>query len=277
MGNTISVLDTYAYKCERESIRENNTSLVHLADIHTTKKGATQAFVKIFPEKSQPNGLIKEATGYILANEAGLPVADEAYLALIDNRILESVHPKYKNIIRNNQGVNIAWVTTAIKGTPIRYLQAANEPNFKERLKKSKILAKLLAFDEFTGNIDRNKDNLIIVENGKIALIDHADIGGGINNLNQTMDPNSEYENVLMKNLFGSTPPNQITSGMIFAAEKFSDILDKTRKERERICKIIYRAYGIRDNNQKIILDSFLEERAKNGPERLRRKYNILL
>ena len=270
----VSVLDPNAYLTTKSVVTENGDSLVHLAEIHSTRTGKKEVFVKVFADKKSPNALLHEIYGFVVAKHLGLPVPEEAFLLLIDSRLLFEIHPNFNHVINNEQGVNIAWCTTTIEGKPIRYLHPINDETLKNRLKKNKSLPEILAFDEFLGNEDRNKGNLIMINNGNFALIDHAEIAGTSNNLGFDIDANSFYKNALISELYDGCPPDKIKSAMVLAAEKHQDAVTNAKDELKNLSDIIHKAYGIMPTNN---INDYINTRAKNSPERIKERYGLLI
>lgn len=116
-GN-ITLLNGTSYQTQGAVVRENSTSLVHIAGIHSPATGARQAFIKAFPTRFIENGLANELIGYLVARESGLPVADEAYIMILPSELLFRCHPTFRGDLATTDGYNIVWATSAVDGPP---------------------------------------------------------------------------------------------------------------------------------------------------------------
>lgn len=272
-GN-ILVLGGASYLTQRNIIRENSTSLVHVADLHSPVRGPVQAFVKTFPSRFSGNGLINEIVGYLIAQEAGFPVADEAYLLALPNELAFRIHPEYVHDLRSESGLVVTWCTRAISGPPLRYVHAINEPEIQRRLLQNwSDLPSLLALDDFLGNEDRTSDNLICINNGRFALVDHADIAGGISRDVQLLNPFGAVRNALLLDLFNGKAPPQIQSGMLKAAESHPRIFERAKPKIEYWLDTLFPP---QDHHTKSLLE-YLQTRAITSYTRIKRQEGMLL
>ncbi len=272
-GN-ILVLPPESYLTERGVVRQNSTSLVHVADLHSPIMGTVQAFIKAFPDRFSGNGLVNEIIGYLIAQEAGFPIADEAYLIPLPSELLFQIHPEYIQDLSSEHGLVITWGTRAISGPPLRYVHSIDDPEIQKRLLKNwSDLPSLLALDDFLGNEDRTSDNLISINNGRFALVDHADIAGGISRDNDLLNPFSSIKNALLLDLFDGKVPHNIQSGMLKAAESHPLIFERAKP------KIQYWLNTLLPNENKHTktLLEYLQIRATTSYTRIKRQEGMLL
>lgn len=254
-------------------LRQNSTSFVHLADIHSTTSGTIKSFVKTFPAQFVQNGISHEIAAYLLALEAGLPVAKEAYVMRMKTEMLFRIYPEYKAVLATDEGYSYAWTTQAIDGRPLRYLHSVTEPELQKRLLKWGDLAAVLAFDDLIANEDRTKDNLIAINNGSFVLIDHAEIAGGLGSSLNFTRPEEIFQNRLLNSLFGGKAPAYIKSGMVHAAEKHLDVFRRIQPELTFWLNTLFPG-GVEAN---AALLNFLSSRAAASVTRIRQQNRLLI
>ena len=272
-GNVL-VLGPESYLTQRCKVRENTTSLVHVADLHSPITGTISAFVKAFPNRFSENGLINEIIGYLIAQEAGFPIAEEAYILILPSELVFRIHPEYIKELSGDHGYIPTWSTRAISGPPLRYVHSIDEPEIQKRLLKNwSDLPSLLALDDFLGNEDRTRDNLISINNGRFALVDHADIAGGISRDKDFLNPFLSTRNTLLLDLFEGRVPHAIQSGMLKAAESHSQIFQRAKP------KIQYWLNVLLPNDvaHTETLLEYLQVRATTSYTRIKRQEGMLL
>jgi hypothetical protein len=272
-GN-IFLLPENAYLSSIVPIREKTTSLVHLAQVHSQSRGSVDAFLKCFPYSDvnlEKKALRNEIAAYLLAAQAGLPIAQEAYILIVQKEWLEKIHqePTRPALTRNEY---LAWGTKAIDGRPLRYVHRINEAEMKSRIKKWPGLPNVLAFDDWILNEDRTDDNLIAVNNGEFCLIDHAEIAGGILRDFTLIDDHTDCNNKLLKELFGPSAPNEIKSGMVFAAQQHRQIFDQACPKIENQ----FNKFSLSDKDSNYMLE-LINKRAANSEERIIKNHGMLL
>lgn len=268
----IALLHHNAYLTELQVVRENPCSLVHTAEVHSPTDGPSQVFIKAFPSKFEATGLANEIAGYLLACAAGLPVASSACLLLLRTEQLNSVHPDHIASLQNDTGLSLVWATRALPGPPLRILHPINEPEFQKRLKKWPLLPSVLAFDDLVANEDRTNDNLVAISNGEFALVDHADIAGGISRLGQFPDPHSSSKNQLLSSVYGTVVPHSVSSGMLLAAESHVAIFGAAKPEIEYWFKLLFN-----DQTDAQSMLAFLSARAQLSASRVRTQQGLLI
>lgn len=272
-SSRIALLGPEAYLTELEVIRENSTSLVHVAEIACPVHGRIQAFVKTFPTRFVESALANELAAYLLACADQLAVADQAYILILRTEQLFKIHPEFKVELANDHGLSYAWVTKAIDGAPLRLLHPINEPELQKRLRKWPLLPRVLAFDDLVANEDRSQDNLIAINNGVFALVDHAEIAGGIARIDEFLDPNRCSKNQLLSMLYGNTVPKNVTSGMMLAAERHMEVFRQIEPELKYWYDTLFPDSDARSH----ALLNFLNERARNSVPRIRQQQGLLI
>lgn len=271
-GN-ITLLNGTCYQTQGRTIRENDTSLVHIADIHSPATGARQAFIKAFPNRFARTGLENELVGYIIAREEGLPVADEAYIMVLPSELLFRCHPHFKSELSTTEGYNVVWATSAVDGPPLKYLHPLKDLALKKRLLKWSKFPSMLAFDDLIANEDRSEDNLICISNGELVLVDHADISGGISRKIEFLDPSFSPRNSFIRNVFDDTLPNNIKSGMVMAAERHPQII---KNALPHIFYWLNELFPELPEHTSKLMD-YLASRANMSPDRIKHQHDLLI
>ncbi|KLP49996.1 hypothetical protein AZ039_001884 [Enterobacter kobei] len=136
----------------------------------------SRSYLKCF-SKNEKIGICNEITGYILAKYLGLAVPDKCAFIKLPNEIL--------NEFKSRKGEDCYEYGFAMMESPgqtpntIVKLNPSNSEFacsiFMDALSKWPLTAKLLAFDEWLANEDRNLGNFIISP-GNIVIIDHSNI-----------------------------------------------------------------------------------------------------
>lgn len=228
-------------------------------------------FVKVFPKRFAATGLLNELVVYLVAKHGSLPVARRGYILVLPAEQILRVHPDYRHEIPIENGLTIAWATTAIEGPPLRLLHSIREPEMQRRLRKWRQLPDVLAFDELVVNQDRTDDNLIVVRNGEFAIVDHGEIAGGMRL--DGFDIGLSGRNALADELFGAQIPRNVKSAMMLAAESHASIVDSASSEISQWVELL--SSGLESDANKIV--PFLKHRARQSPARVRAQQGLLL
>lgn len=271
-GN-ITLLNDTCYQLQGMTIRENATSLVHIADIHSPATGARQVVIKAFPNLFARTGLENELVGYIVAREEGLPVATEAFIMVLPSELLFRCHPHFKSELSTSTGFNVVWATSVVNGPPLKYLHPLRDVALKRRLLKWPKLPDMLAFDDLIANEDRSEDNLICIANGELVLVDHADISGGISRKIEFLDPSFSPNNSFIRNLFDDRLPSSIKSGMVLAAERHPQVIKSALPHIFYWLNMLFP--DVPDHTSKLM--SYLASRANTSPHRIKQRHNLLI
>ena len=143
--------------------------------------------------KTDPVGyaMLNEEIGYVLAREAKLPQPKAAKI-WINGAVLHGFDPaRWPNPMQHA----LCWVTYEAKdrlGKPAPTVKAklkignGNIPlQVMDALRKVflqfKLLGRLIAFDAWVANIDRNIGNVLLVSADSFVIIDHGQVLGGCN------------------------------------------------------------------------------------------------
>ena len=154
----------------------------HLAQMRLNGE-ILRCVVKIYPASS--HGIFNELLGYCLARSLGLPQPRHAALAFVPVAAL----PERPAWIASGEPEWPAWVTEWVPKKSIKpwfdQMKGAveNPPDRKTKkalrriaadLRKWRLAPSVCAFDDWTGNPDRNMGNLIRMGRGSYVIIDHG-------------------------------------------------------------------------------------------------------
>jgi len=137
----------------------------------------SRSYVKCF-SVSKKIAISNEITGYILAKESGLPTPEKCALIALPQEIKDEFESR-----TGDSCFEYGFAMMLAEGsTPnaLIKLHASDEEFarsvFMGALNKWPQTAKLIAFDEWVANEDRNLGNFIISPNNKIVVIDHSNL-----------------------------------------------------------------------------------------------------
>lgn len=123
-------------------------------------------------------GICNEITGYILAKHLGLAVPDKCAFIKLPNEILNEFKTR-----KGEDCYEYGFAMMESPGQTPNTILRLNQNNtdfacsiFMDALSKWPLTAKLLAFDEWLANEDRNLGNFIISSGKNIIIIDHSNI-----------------------------------------------------------------------------------------------------
>lgn len=120
-------------------------------------------------------------------------------------------------------GYVLGWATVSLTGKNLRSLHFKSLPNSKpdewysyaQALLNWHAFPKLIAFDDWIGNIDRNPGNLVFIKDSEFAIIDHGRVLGVIDWFKQQIDPNDNFPN-LMLGMFKFNYPDMIIAPILY-------------------------------------------------------------
>lgn len=208
----IIVLPESSYLTSHELVTEGEMGATRKASIEWDDGTIRKCYVKVYPSINRVMKICNELTGFLLAKALGLKQPEGAALIPLN----KMYHSDYLSVIDiNSPEIVWAWVTTEC-GSSIKGVFQLN--NFEELYKQDPIqtqqklnhafnlicdqknLPELIAFDDFIANNDRNIGNLVMLGDGEMGIIDHGEILGRINwmqNLS-SLDRNQAFANVLL-------------------------------------------------------------------------------
>ncbi|MGG2098103.1 hypothetical protein ABFY41_11085 [Acinetobacter haemolyticus] len=181
-----------------EDAYQTTLANIDLGAIGNTKKAsimwddgiARKSYVKVYNPDERCRKLCNEMIGYILGKSLNILQPSMAALMPISNFI----KPEFQNISDINCGGLVwAWVTSECGDSLKAQFRIKSEPNQEEFEQNNKFIAEcvnflakkdglseIIAFDDLIANNDRNLGNLVITHDGSIGIIDHGEILGRI-------------------------------------------------------------------------------------------------
>lgn len=158
-----------------------------------------RSYLKCFTEGDKL-GICNEITGYILGKQAGLPVPEKCAFIALPQYIKDRV-----KAFKNEECYEFGFVVSESPGaTPNTLLKLVNLPDsaivqiFMQVIEKWPLTAKLIAFDEWLANCDRNLGNFLIEPSGNVQIIDHSNLPVDLNWIPADLVPTRVYENKLV-------------------------------------------------------------------------------
>jgi len=137
----------------------------------------SRSYVKCFSKK-MVIAVSNEITGYILAKEAGLSVPEKCALITLPQEIKDEFKSR-----KGEECFEYGFAMMMADGSTPNHIIKINSHDrdfansiFMDALNKWPQTAKLIAFDEWVANEDRNLGNFIIAPNNNIVIIDHSNI-----------------------------------------------------------------------------------------------------
>lgn len=159
----------------------------HMATIKWEDGVERDTWVKIYTG-DKPRSLINEMIGYLLGKALNLPMPPKAGFLLVENKFLAPSLVSQLSEVDRYRGFTFAWVTEDVKGQNLR-IEIENNPAimnvmldyFSSCMKDWDLLSKLVAFDDWILNTDRNMGNSIHLPDKTFSLIDHGECMHGGN------------------------------------------------------------------------------------------------
>lgn len=208
----IIVLPESSYLTSHELVTEGEMGATRKASIEWDDGTIRKCYVKVYPSINRVMKICNELTGFLLAKALGLKQPEGAALIPLN----KMYYSDYLSVIdKNNPEIVWAWVTTEC-GSSVKGVFQLN--NFEELYKQDPVatqqklnhafnlicdqknLPELIAFDDFIANNDRNIGNLVMIGDGEMGIIDHGEILGRINWMQNlpSLDKNQAFANVLL-------------------------------------------------------------------------------
>lgn len=137
----------------------------------------SRSYVKCFSDR-KIMAISNEIAGYILAKEAGLPVPEKCALIALPQEIKDEFKSR-----SGEECFEYGFAMMMADGSTPNAIIKMHSPDgdfansiFMDALNKWPQTARLIAFDEWVANEDRNLGNFIITPNNNIVVIDHSNL-----------------------------------------------------------------------------------------------------
>lgn len=209
---SIIVLPESAYLTSHELVTEGLMGVTRKASIEWDDGTIRKCYIKVYPSINRVIKICNELTGFLIAKALGLKQPEGAALIPL-NKMYYGDYLSVTDV--NSSEVVWAWVTTecgsSIKGifqlNNFEALYALDPINAQQKLNHAfnlicdqKNLPELIAFDDLIANNDRNIGNLVMLGNGEMGIIDHGEILGRVDWMQNlfALDKTQAFDNVLL-------------------------------------------------------------------------------
>lgn len=270
--SAIEILNSQCVRSLRGRTRDGLMAETYACDISWEDGEQSRAFLKCFPS-SRSLGVVNELTGYLIAKGCGLPVPQRAGIVQLNQSLVDSM-----DIKNCPDGVyRYAFVVSEAPGRSPNSIYSDLSENLaviatREILKGWRGLSPLMAFDEWAANQDRNLGNFLIDEKGEIFIIDHSNIPVDICWTSESLVSEGNFRNILIDIMtWGGQVP--IEEGFVVrAAERHPEVYQSVKEE----LKTWWQAFLGNDPSRRVAIDSFFQNRAENGSDRLSQKLSTM-
>lgn len=175
----------------------------YLSEVEWPDGEVLDTYVKIFKYGDRDKEIINESFGYVLANNVRLRQSTRAALIKIS---IEDFPADQQDEFANKNGYVLGWATVSLTGKNLKSLHFKNAPDatlgewhkYSHALMKWPAFPKLIAFDDWIGNIDRNPGNLVFIKDSDFAIIDHGRIFGVVDWRFEPVNPNNNCPNLML-------------------------------------------------------------------------------
>lgn len=267
----IPILSKDAYRGAIRVVSQGvgNTHIAKITDENGKKR---EVYASMYPQKTHPRSLVNEITAYLLASKMNLPTPPKAWIVFAPITDLIKIYPN--TTFNPNQSDFPLWCTSKISGKSAKTIYTTVTSSLLKDLANWKSMPDVIAFDEWTANIDRNIGNLIRTSKSNYIIIDNEDIATGRNWTEKTLNPLSQSDNKLVNILFGNSGAISlpIKNKMVLSAEDHSDTFTSASPKLKQWWEDI----GL-TTNDKSALCSFIGDRAKNSVNAIGSRYNLIV
>lgn len=205
-------------------------SRVHLAAIMDEHERPAYAYVKAFPLLSK--GIANEFLGRLLARARGLSVPRRAWILLVPTERLKEMYPQDS---WPKAETYPCWATEAMhppdQAPPP--IQARDAHAWSERIARWPQLHAAVALNEWIANKDANGGNLIPLDWTEFGVLDFADILGGQEWDEKTLNTLEYVQNKLSYLAWNGTPEHEDALLVIEHGHQHKPTLDAVRDELE--------------------------------------------
>jgi hypothetical protein len=177
----IQILPDRSYRGYLEPVADPGIEHSHIARICFADGVIRRAYVKAYHESTK--GLVNEVTGHVLGACARLRVPPFAAVILVPKLAIQDAPPW---ITQSAEATIPCWCTSDMAAPNIKLhfsINAMSHPSHMlpviDELRGSQDIQKVMALDDWIGNVDRNLGNLLRLAKRRYVLIDHGRILGG--------------------------------------------------------------------------------------------------
>lgn len=231
---------------------------------------AGRFYVKIYP-KTENRGLINEITGFLLAHANGLPQPQKAAVIQLP---IEIIPPEELNKFDVIENTILGWATEECGITPNTYLKVNDVIKYNqslEMLKSWTFFPRLLAFDDWVANQDRNTGNITIKGNKDFHLIDHGNVPVSENWNIDDLIVDKHYNNKLLDGLYEKNYPLPLSSSMINESKEHCHAFEHIKNELNKWWQVLLDE----DSYQNIM--NFINIRSQRSPSRIQARTGLVI
>ncbi|WP_438767938.1 hypothetical protein [Kushneria sp. TE3] len=237
-------------------------------DVNWADGTGGRGYLKCFPQ-SRHLGVINEITGYLTAKACSLPVPKKAGIVELNDDLIASLQ-----LAGGTDLCRFGFIVSESPGKSPNSFYPHLPVEVKARLANQTLtkwpsLGKLIAFDDWLANPDRNLGNFLIASNDEIYIIDHSNLPIGINWQAADLVVNRHYQNMMIAILSvdGSLPIHP--SFVVAAAGDHPDAYAVAKEE----LIFWWNAFLSTDMPRRQALENFVEVRAGGGSTRIAQKF----
>lgn len=239
-------------------------------DISWPKGGQLRSYLKCFTQNSYL-GVVNEITGYVIARACHLPVPEHAgVLQLSDELIVKlGVDPK--------EVYPYAFAISEVPGTTPNSRFGNLPIDMAVRLTRQLLSGwhgapRLIAFDDWAANEDRNLGNFLIKDEKNAFIIDHSNLPVCMMWTGQCLDPRGSYNNQMMSIMSHEHGFPFDSAFVTRAAKSHPDALASAKSELD----YWWGAFLGQDPARLRSIDNFFNVRANQGEQRLSHTLHLL-
>lgn len=270
MGDIIKVLPFDKYIAPLEYSSDGRMAATHLASVKWIDNIAGRFFVKVYPT-CHPKGLINEITGFLVAHATGIPQPKKVGVIQIPKEVIEK---NFKGDFHCIGDYYLGWASEDSGPTPNTYLNMKDLISYQkclENLKQWKFFPRLLAFDDWVANQDRNTGNLTVRGSNDFSIIDHGNVPVSERWTEEQLIVERQYENKLLDGLYERNYPLPLSASLIESCKEHSRAFTEAKRELTKWTNALL------DESCSSHLHNFLEARANLSVSRMKNKTGLLV
>lgn len=260
---------TTSYEWTRSAAR-NVEAVAHVAFDHP-QAGPIEAYAKFYPANGR--GLVNEITAWLLARAAGLPVPDQAFIALVElDKLPQPLEGFPLHAFTLGDRVLPAFCTRNAKPTGVQPI--VNNEALLDELRRWKHMHACVAFDERAANTDRHLGNLVRTALREFVLIDHGRLAWSAATPEwsaSTLDALASYPNRLASIVWGDPVDDRDSSATLAACTALAGPAASTQAELEH-----WWAHLVPDEDDRVAWKAFLASRLEHVEYLLRKRFALL-
>lgn len=273
MTHKIKIIAARNYLATLGIASDGITAHTHLASLRWEDNKIDKFYIKIYPQNI-PLGLINEITGYLLADSSDLPQPPKAGLIQIPKKVLiDNFQLQFQ--LDDSLDFVWGWATQAYGNkTPNTFFHIGDMFRFNrclEDLKNWPKIADLVSLDDWMANQDRNTGNITILAKNEFGIIDHGNIPVSSNWKESDLDPNKDFNNILLELLWSNNPPLPLSHRMVEQGKKHKNSYSNISEELKYWWGLFL------DNKKENAINDFLSKRSLNSANRIKDRVGLLV